>query len=74
MAMSQPVPDRIREFEHWLATSTEEARTLVPDLVALPSPLLLAELRRRPELRTAGVLRGLLAVAREAVHRFPTRA
>ncbi len=64
----------MREFERWLSASVAEAETLVPHLLALPGPLLLAELRRHPELRTAGVMRRLLAAAREGLHRFPSRA
>ena len=72
--MAAPLPSGVREFERWLSASVAEADTLVPDLLALPGPLLLAELRRRPELRTAGVMRRLLAAARDGLHRFPSRA
>jgi tetratricopeptide (TPR) repeat protein len=72
--MAHEIPIAVREFERWLRASVAEAETLVPDLLGLPGPLLLAELRRHPELRTAGVMRRLLAVAREGLPRFPSRA
>ena len=72
--MQLRIPSGLREFEQWLSASVAEAETLVPALLALPGPLLLRELRTRPALRTPGVLRRLLAVARDSVHRFPSRA
>ncbi|HEV7240804.1 MAG TPA: hypothetical protein VGQ36_16310 [Thermoanaerobaculia bacterium] len=51
-----------------------EAEALLPRLLELPGALLRRELRTRPELRTPGVMRRLLAVARDARERFPMRA
>ena len=72
--MAHQIPSAVREFDRWLSASVAEAETLVPELLRLPGPLLLAELRRRPELRTAGVMRRLLAAARDGLQRFPSRA
>lgn len=72
--MAAPFPSGVRAFERWLSASVAEADALVPELLALPGPLLLAELRRHPEWRTAGVMRRLLAVAHEGLHRVPSRA
>lgn len=72
--MSVHIPSGLREFDKWLSASVAEAEALVPPLLALPGPLLLRELRMRPTLRTPGVLRRLLTVARDSVQRFPSRA
>ena len=72
--MTSRLPSRLREFEKWLNATLAEADTIVPDLLALPAPLLLREMRLRPSLRTPGVLRRLLTVARDSVERFPSRA
>ncbi len=72
--MSPSIPGSLREFDRWLNAGAAEAEALVPALLALPGPMLLAEVRKRRELRTPGVLRRLLAVARDAIVRFPSRA
>jgi tetratricopeptide (TPR) repeat protein len=72
--MSVHIPSGLREFDKWLSASIAEAEAVVPALLALPGPLLLRELRMRPALRTHGVLRRLLTVARDSVDRFPSRA
>jgi len=72
--MATRIPSGLREFRHWLNASLDEAEAVVPALLALPGPLLLRELRMRPALRTAGVLRRLLVVARDCIHRLPSRA
>jgi hypothetical protein len=72
--MATRIPSGLREFEKWLNASVNDAEEVVPALLALPGPLLLRELRTRPALRTVGVLRRLLAVARDCIHRLPSRA
>ena len=67
-------PTNARDLEKWIRDSRDAAEALVPDLVALPGPLLLRELRMRPALRTPGVLRLLLDAARDSMQRFPSRA
>ena len=72
--MSAQLPSGIRAFEEWLSAGAAEAETLAPHLLELRGPLLLREVRMRPELRTAGVLQRLLAAARNGLHASPERA
>lgn len=72
--MNPRVPGALREFEQWLSASLAEADAVLPDLLELPAPLLAAELRSRPRFRTPGVLKRILAAARQARDRYPSRA
>jgi len=72
--MAPRLPSSLRELHEWLSASMAEAETLLPQLLDLPGPLLRREMRARPELRTPGVFRRLLVVARDARERFPMRA
>lgn len=64
----------LRAMEQLLSASHAEAERLLPELLGLPGPLLCRELRTHPELRTPGMMRGLLTVAHDALDRFPSRA
>ena len=50
-----------------------EAERHLPRLLELPPHLLREEMDERPELRTPGVVEGLLAVVRDSLERFPVR-
>jgi tetratricopeptide (TPR) repeat protein len=72
--MNPRVPSSLREFEQWLSASLAEADAVLPDLLELPAPLLVEELRSQPRFRTPGVLKRILAAARHARDRYPSRA
>jgi tetratricopeptide (TPR) repeat protein len=72
--MTPHVPSGLRDLQQWLSESTAEAELLLPELLDIPAPELRRELRARPELRTPGMMRHLLAVAHDALDRFPSRA
>jgi tetratricopeptide (TPR) repeat protein len=72
--MSPPPSGGLRELETWLRSSVAEAEERLPALLDLPAAMLRRELDARPELRTAGMMQRLIAVAQEALERYPRRA
>lgn len=63
-----------RELEAWLRASVAEAERELPDLLDLPAAVLRREVAARPELQTAGVLQAVIALAHDALDRYPRRA
>ncbi|HEX6087869.1 MAG TPA: hypothetical protein VF266_25275 [Thermoanaerobaculia bacterium] len=72
--MNPPASGGLRELESWLRSSVAEAEEQLPALLDLPAAMLRRELDARPELRTPGMMQRLIAVAHEALERYPRRA
>jgi tetratricopeptide (TPR) repeat protein len=64
----------LRELEEWLRASVADAERRLPALLDLPPAVLRRELDTCRELRTAGMMQRLIALAAEAVDRYPLRA
>ena len=64
----------VRELEEWLRASNADAARQLPDLLDLPPAVLRREMVGRAELRTAGMMEQLIALAQDALVRYPRRA
>ncbi|HYC89875.1 MAG TPA: hypothetical protein VEO54_11740 [Thermoanaerobaculia bacterium] len=72
--MRPPLSGGLRDLEAWLRASVADAAERLPALLDLPASMLRRELDARPELRTPGMMQRLIAVAQDALERYPRRA